>query len=84
MKVTDVQVGEGYILYVTFSDGLRRRVNVESVLWGVMFESLRDLAIFRQAAFDPQLGTVAWPNGADLAPEYLWEHGEAVTSAYSR
>ena len=32
---------------------------------------LRDLNLFAQAKFDDELGTVVWPNGADLAPEFL-------------
>lgn len=38
---------------------------------GPVFGPLRDAAIFAQARVDPELRTVAWPNGADLAPESL-------------
>jgi hypothetical protein len=36
-----------------------------------MFEPLRDPVLFRQAKIDPELETVAWPNGADVSPEFL-------------
>jgi len=40
-------------------------------LWGPVFEPLRDPAIFAQAFVD-DFGAVAWPNGADLAPDALY------------
>lgn len=69
--VVAVKVNEPYIIEVTFADGAQRRVNVEPLLYGEMFEPLRDPALFSQAAVDPVLSTVVWPNGADLSPEYL-------------
>jgi hypothetical protein len=61
---------------VTFSDGFNRLVNVEPLLYGEVFEPLRDVSLFRQATVDAELGTVVWPNGADLSPEFL-RHGQA-------
>lgn len=74
--VIDVKVVGPLTLDVTFADGTRRRVNVESVLRGPIFEPLRDPAYFAQVSVDRELGTVVWPNGADLAPEFLY-FGEA-------
>jgi len=70
--VTGVQVVAPYLLEVTFADGARRRVNAEPLLYGPMFEPLRDPARFAEATVDPVLGTVVWPNGADLSPEFLY------------
>ena len=69
--VSAVRVVEPYILHVTFADGVSTRVDVEPVLWGEMFEPLRAPELFAQARVDPVLGTVVWPNGADLSPEFL-------------
>jgi hypothetical protein len=41
-----------------------------------VFEPLADAAYFRQVRLDEELGTVVWPNGADIAPETL--HAWAV------
>lgn len=69
--VVAVEVVEPYLLRVTFSDGVDRLVNVEPLLYGEVFEPLRDASLFRQASVDAELGTVVWPNGADLSPEFL-------------
>jgi hypothetical protein len=62
---------EPYVLDVSFADGTRRRVDVEPLLYGDVFESLRDFDRFAEVTVDPVLGTVVWPNGADLSPEFL-------------
>jgi hypothetical protein len=69
--VTKVKVIRPYLLDVSFQDGARRRIDVEPLLSGEMFEPLRDAALFSRAAVDAVLGTVVWPNGADLSPEFL-------------
>ena len=71
--VVEVKVLKPYVLAVSFADGAHRRVDVEPLLHGEMFEPLCDPAVFAQATVDPVLGTVVWPNGADLSPEYLYD-----------
>lgn len=83
IEVTNVVVVEPYVLKVTFNDGTVRWIDVASVLWGPMFEPLRDPQLFAAVRVDAELGTVVWPNGADLAPEYLYEHGE-IHQPYAR
>lgn len=73
--VVAVNVVRPYVLDVAFSDGVTRRVDTEPLLWGEAFQPLRDERIFAQVSVDPILWTIVWPNGADLAPEYLY-HGE--------
>ena len=46
--------------------------NLADALSGPVFEPLRDQALFAQVAVEPELETVTWPNGADLAPEFLY------------
>lgn len=71
--VTAVEVLRPYVLAVMFDDGARREVDVEPLLSGEMFEPLRDPAAFALATVDSTLGTVVWPNGADLSPEFLYD-----------
>lgn len=69
--VTSVRVVRPYVIEVTFSDGVRRTIDLEPVLHGPVFEPLRDPERFSEVAVDDELGTIVWPNGADLAPEFL-------------
>ena len=70
--VVAVRVLRPYVLDVTFEDGAKRQVDMEPLLWGEVFQPLWDPDFFAQASVDPELGTVAWPNGADIAPEFLY------------
>jgi hypothetical protein len=69
--VTGVRVIRPYVLEVRFQDGVERQVDVEPLLYGPVFEPLKDEALFAQASVDSVIGTVVWPNGADLSPEFL-------------
>jgi hypothetical protein len=40
---------------------------------GEMFEPLKDLEVFKSFRVDPEIETIVWANGADLAPEFLYE-----------
>ena len=61
---------------LTFSDGVVKDVDLQGELYGEVFEPLKDLDRFRQVAVNPETNTIEWPNGADFAPEYLYEIGE--------
>jgi hypothetical protein len=64
----------GYRLRVGFADGTVRVVDLEAKLSGPVgpvFEPLRDVEFFASATVDPEIATVVWPNGADLAPDAL-------------
>ena len=63
----------GYRILVAFDDGTRGEIDLEAELWGEMFEPLRNPEKFRAFRLDPELRTIVWPNGADLAPEFLYE-----------
>lgn len=73
LHTTSVQHLGGYRLYIAFNNGEAGEADLSERLHGPMFEPLRDLAQFATAHQDPIGGTVAWANGADLAPEYLIE-----------
>jgi hypothetical protein len=72
----------GYRLRLTFADGLIGDVDLSAKLEGSvgpMFAPLQDQEFFAQVRVDPELGTITWPNGADLAPEVL--HDQSVKVA---
>lgn len=81
LHVTAVRPLGGYRLAVTFSDGTAREVDLRGELEGEVFEPLRDEAAFAEAFVDEETRTVAWPSGADLAPEFLYEVGREAVSA---
>ena len=60
-----------YVLWVAFDDGTCGEVDLEGRLNGPVFEPLKDKSFFAQVSVDEELETVVWPNGADLAPEFL-------------
>ena len=61
----------GYTVWLRFSDGAEGEVDLSKELHGPIFEPLKDVALFRRFAVHPELKTLVWPNGADLAPEFL-------------
>jgi hypothetical protein len=71
-KVVEARALGEYELEVTFDDGTRGVVNLQDRLFGPVFEPLRDPAVFRQVFVD-EFGAVCWPNGADLAPDALYQ-----------
>ena len=78
--VVAARVVAPYTVEVEFDDGMRRRVNLHSALRGPVFEPLKDPEYFARATLDTEAGTLVWPNGADIAPEFLYENGEEITS----
>jgi hypothetical protein len=73
IDVTAVEVVSDHRLRLTFADGSTGEVDFSNRQWRGIFEPLRDPAYFRQVVVDPELGTIVWPNGADVAPETLNE-----------
>jgi hypothetical protein len=60
-------------------------LDLEGELWGPVFEPLkRDLELFRQVRLDNELGTIVWPNGADMDPDVLHGDHSAVKPSVDR
>jgi hypothetical protein len=74
VSITSVEVLGHYRLRLSFSDDSSREVDLTGELHGPVFEPLTDPDFFAQVRVDPELGTVVWPNGADLDPLVL--HGD--------
>lgn len=71
LHVIEVQPRGGYRLWLRFDDGAEGEVDLGPELEGPIFEPLRDPQLFAQVAVDADARTIAWPNGADFAPEFL-------------
>lgn len=71
LHTTEVTPLPGFRLFLRFNNGAAGEVDLSAELEGEIFEPLRDPALFATAAQHPVMRTVAWDNGADLAPEFL-------------
>jgi len=60
-------------LWVKFNDGFAGEANLLRLLEGPIFVPLHDPHYFAQGELDRECGTIIWPNGADLAPEAIYE-----------
>ena len=76
LHVEKVQHIENYILRITFNSGDVKLVDLASELYGPVFEPLVDSQFFKKVRVNPETNTIEWPNGADFAPEFLFEIGE--------
>jgi len=73
VRISAVQPKEAYCLLLRFTDGSEKVIDIEPFLRGPVFEPLRDdLELFRSVYVDRELGTIVWPNGADLDPDVLY------------
>ncbi len=81
LHTLSVEPRDNYRLWVAFNNGAQGEIDLSGELWGEMFKPLKDPAIFKTAHQHPELGTVAWANGADFAPEFLFELMQKQTKA---
>jgi len=74
--VTHVETIDNHRLLLTFHNGERRVFDMQALLDFGKFRELASPSLFRtvRVSFD----TIAWPNGLDLDPEYLYEHSQII------
>jgi len=72
-RVAEAQYVRDYVIHLRFADGTEGDVDLRDELYGEIFEPLRDPAFFQQFSVHPEFHTLTWPNGADIAPEFLYE-----------
>ena len=80
-RIVDARYAGGFRVWLRFADGLTGEIDLERELWGPAFEHLKDVAEFAKFRFEPDLGTIVWPNGADFAPEFLHDELKAALAA---
>ncbi len=79
LHVTDAKHVKEHRVHVWFNDGTDAEIDLSESLVGPIFELLRDVEYFSR--FSIQGHTLAWPNGADFAPEYLHDLAKALSRA---
>jgi hypothetical protein len=72
-RIVEARYIAGFKVWIRFSDGAEGDVDLSHELIGPMFEPLRNVEMFKRLKLHPELRTLVWPNGADLAPEFLRE-----------
>jgi hypothetical protein len=82
-RVVHVTPLDRYRLSIEFEDGVAGTIDLSNRLTGEMFEPLRDETVFRQVMID-DFGAVCWPNGADFAPDSMYEELVASQKAEMR
>jgi len=75
LHVDSVRHLREFVLRVELSDGSAVIVDLGDELDGEVFEPLRDPELFGKVRVNRETGTIEWPNGADLAPEFLQKIG---------
>jgi hypothetical protein len=69
IKVQKANYVKDFIIHFQFNNGVSKDINLESELWGEIFEPLKDVNLFKK--FKLNSWTIEWENGADFAPEFL-------------
>jgi len=74
IRIRSVVPLETFNVKLSFTDGSERVVDLAPYLHGPVFEPLKqDREAFRAVRVDEELGTIVWPNGADICPDVLYE-----------
>lgn len=82
--VIDYEIVADYTVRLRFDDNSERIINLEPILHGPLFGQLRDLELFNRVELDEELGTLVWPNGADIDPTVLHDWPEHVDAIIER
>lgn len=73
LHVREAHYEGGYRIWLRFNDGAEGVVDLGDALVGEVFEPLKDIDKFKAFRVDADIETLVWENGADLAPEYLYD-----------
>ena len=70
-SVKEAQYTNHHRVWIKFYDGSNGEVDLSNYLSGEIFEPLKSISYFRNLTV--QRSTIAWENGADFAPEFLYD-----------
>ena len=74
LHVKEAKYRHDYVIWLRFNDGAEGEVDLANELEDEVFGPLKDINKFKSFKVDPILETIVWENGADLAPEFLYEN----------
>lgn len=69
IKVTNASYLKDFIIHFKFNNGIEKDINLETELWGEVFEPLKDVNLLKKFKLNPW--TIEWENGTDFSPEFL-------------
>ena len=81
LHVTEARYLHDYVIWLRFNNGTEGEVDLEPELEGEVFAALRDVEQFKKFRVDSEVETIVWDNGADLAPEFLFQQIKAARSS---
>lgn len=71
--VVEVRPAGDYRLFLRFEDGVSGELDISALVsFEGVFAAVRDPQVFAAVRVDRELGTICWPNGADLDPDVLY------------
>jgi Protein of unknown function (DUF2442) len=73
-RLVEARYVRDYVIWLRWNDGSQGEVDLRDELEGPIFEPLRDPSFFKSFTLSSEMHTLVWPNGADLAPEFLRAH----------
>ena len=74
LHVKEAKYLHDYVIWLRFNDGVEGEIDLAPELEGEIFGPLKDRRLFQRFCVDPEVETVVWESGADLAPEFLYEN----------
>jgi hypothetical protein len=74
LEVINAKYLNNFRIYLEFNNGISKTVDLTNELEGEIFSPLKNKEYFKQ--FTIKYNTIEWENGADFAPEYLFQIGE--------
>jgi hypothetical protein len=72
LKIIKAEYKENYEIWLEFNDETKGIVDLSNELWGEVFEPLKNKNLFKNFNISEISNTIEWFNGADLAPEFLY------------
>jgi len=72
--VVEARHVRAHTVWLRFRDGTAGEIDLAPALQGPIMEPLKDVAFFQQFSVHAEFRTLVWPNGADFAPEFLYEN----------